>query len=121
MAYCIDIQVIHEVVEFLAVPHIEWFCQKHVPRVHFGCADDLHLVIIQGIHHGDESPGLGSVLDGHSWNVLDEERVKVRTEFEIVGGAERFCTEVFECKHGQLPSSLGHHQLPTQELKNTLT
>lgn len=119
MAHFVDVKIIHKFMKFPTVAHINRFSSEQVPRIHLSRADDLYLVIIEGVDHRYEPSCFSPGLNGHLRHVLDEQGVKVGAEFEIVCRTQRSRTELFEGKHGQFSSCLWHNQLPTQELKDT--
>ena len=114
--YFIHVEIIHEFVEFRAVLKAHGFCSKQIPWTHLSRADDLDLVVVQRIHHRDESPSRRPAQDRHLRDVFDEQCVKVGAEFKVVCSTEWTLTQLLERKHGEFPGSLWDNELSAEEL-----
>ena len=71
-----------------------------------------HLVVVEGVDHGDESSCLWSHVDGHLGNVLDKEGVEMAAELQIISCTQRLqeteMVNVTSCHNSSLSCPVVH-------------
>ena len=82
-----------------------------------GSADELDPVVVEVVHHRDESPSFRASLDGHLGDVPHEERLEVLAQVDVVCRAEGAIAKLLEGKHRQGASRLGNKELASQKLQ----
>ena len=52
-------------------------------------AGSWYLVVVEGVHQGDEAAGLGLLVEVEAGNVPDEDGVEQPGQLQVVAGAQR--------------------------------
>ena len=66
-------------------------------------AGSWYLVVVEGVHQGDEAAGLGLLVEVEAGNVPDEDGVEQPGQLQVVAGAQRLGSDTPHVNTAQDP------------------